>query len=63
MLKANYHTHTTFCDGDETAERMVQRALELEFGHLGFSGHTSIFSVAWSSTRSMTPTAAPAPST
>ena len=39
MLKANYHTHTTFCDGDETAERMVQRALELRFGHLGFSGH------------------------
>ena len=39
MLKANYHTHTTFCDGDETAERMVQRALELEFSHLGFSGH------------------------
>lgn len=39
MLKANYHTHTTFCDGDEAAERMVQRALELGFGHLGFSGH------------------------
>jgi len=39
MLRANYHTHTTFCDGDDTAERMVQRALELGLEHLGFSGH------------------------
>ena len=39
MLKANYHTHTTFCDGDNTAEQMVQRALDLQFDHLGFSGH------------------------
>lgn len=39
MLRANYHTHTTFCDGDNAAEEMVQRALELGFEHLGFSGH------------------------
>ena len=39
MLKANYHTHTTFCDGDNTAQEMVDRALELGFYHLGFSGH------------------------
>ena len=39
MLRANYHTHTTFCDGDDTAERMVRRAFELGFDHLGFSGH------------------------
>ena len=39
MLRANYHTHTTFCDGDNTAEEMVRRALELGFEHLGFSGH------------------------
>ena len=39
MLRANYHTHTTFCDGDNTAEEMVQRALDLGFLHLGFSGH------------------------
>lgn len=39
MLRANYHTHTTFCDGDNTAEEMVRRALELGFAHLGFSGH------------------------
>ena len=39
MLRANYHTHTTFCDGDNTAEEMVDRALELGFEQLGFSGH------------------------
>lgn len=39
MLKANYHTHTVFCDGDNTAQEMVDRALDLGFEHLGFSGH------------------------
>ncbi len=39
MLKANYHTHTVFCDGKNTAEEMVQQAIELGFEHLGFSGH------------------------
>ena len=39
MLRANYHTHTVFCDGDNTAQEMVDRALELGFLHLGFSGH------------------------
>ena len=39
ILKSNFHTHTTFCDGKSTAEEMVQRALELGFDRLGFSGH------------------------
>lgn len=39
MLRANYHTHTSFCDGDNAAEEMVRRALDLGFYHLGFSGH------------------------
>lgn len=39
MLKANYHTHSTFCDGSDAPEAMVCRALELGFDHLGFSGH------------------------
>lgn len=38
-IKWNFHTHTTFCDGKSTAEEMVQRALELGFDRLGFSGH------------------------
>ena len=39
MLRANYHTHTTFCDGTSTAEEMVQQALDLGFVALGFSSH------------------------
>lgn len=39
MLRANYHTHTTLCDGTNTPEQVVQKAIELGFYHLGFSGH------------------------
>ena len=39
MLRANFHTHTVFCDGTNTAEEMVQQALALGFEQLGFSGH------------------------
>ncbi|MDO4458815.1 MAG: histidinol-phosphatase [Clostridia bacterium] len=38
-ILANYHTHTTFCDGANTAEEMVKRAIELSFTTLGFSSH------------------------
>ena len=38
-IKTNFHTHTTFCDGRSTAAEMVDRALELGFTALGFSGH------------------------
>ena len=36
----NYHTHTTFCDGKNTPEEMVQKAIELGLSELGFSGHS-----------------------
>ena len=36
----NYHTHTTYCDGANTAEEMVQKAIELGLSELGFSGHS-----------------------
>ena len=36
----NFHTHTTYCDGKSTAEEMVQKAIELGFTKLGFSGHS-----------------------
>lgn len=39
MILANYHTHTTFCDGADTAEEMVRRAIALGFHTLGFSAH------------------------
>ena len=38
-LRANYHTHTTFCDGSDTAEDVVLAAIGKRFLHLGFSGH------------------------
>ena len=38
-LLANFHTHTTFCDGKNTAEEMVEQAISLGFTQLGFSGH------------------------
>ena len=38
-MLSNLHTHTTFCDGQSTAEEMVQKAIELGFVSLGFSGH------------------------
>ena len=37
--KCNFHTHTSFCDGKNTAEEMVIAAIEKGFDHLGFSGH------------------------
>ena len=39
MIKTNFHTHTTFCDGRDTPEQMVESAIEKGFSALGFSGH------------------------
>ena len=36
----NLHTHSTYCDGRDTTEEMVQCAIELGFDSLGFSGHS-----------------------
>ena len=41
-MKCNYHTHTTYCDGKEEMKIFVQKALELQFDHLGFSSHAPI---------------------
>ncbi|MDD5922710.1 MAG: histidinol-phosphatase [Eubacteriales bacterium] len=35
----NFHTHTTYCDGKDTPREMADRAVELGFRALGFSGH------------------------
>lgn len=40
MFKSNCHTHTLFCDGKNTAEEMVQAAIDKGFCSLGFSGHS-----------------------
>jgi len=36
---ANLHTHTIYCDGKDTPEELVQRAIELGMVAIGFSGH------------------------
>lgn len=40
IKKTNYHTHTTFCDGKDSPEIMVQTAIKKGFSALGFSGHS-----------------------
>jgi histidinol-phosphatase (PHP family) len=41
-MKCNYHTHTHFCDGKENMRFFVEKAVELQFAHLGFSSHAPI---------------------
>ena len=38
-MKQNLHTHTVYCDGNDTPEEMVLTAIEKHFDILGFSGH------------------------
>jgi len=38
-MRSNFHTHTNFCDGTDTAEDMVISAMEKGFSSFGFSGH------------------------
>ena len=39
MIRRDYHVHTTFCDGKNTAEEMVLSAIALGMDEIGFSGH------------------------
>ena len=36
----NLHTHTNYCDGAETPEEIVVKALEMGFSSIGFPGHS-----------------------
>lgn len=48
MPYGNYHTHTTFCDGNNTAEEMVLAAIDAGCTELGFSGHSYLaFDDSW----------------
>ena len=41
----NLHTHTVYCDGKDTPEEMILRAMELGFDTIGFSIHSvNVFS-------------------
>ena len=40
MELKNFHTHTTYCDGKNTAEETLLAAINQGFTALGFSGHS-----------------------
>ena len=39
----NLHTHSTYCDGNNTLEEMIQTCIEKGFTSLGFSGHSYMY--------------------
>lgn len=43
MIPANYHTHTRFCDGENSPEEIVREAIRLGCSEVGFSGHCYTF--------------------
>jgi histidinol-phosphatase (PHP family) len=47
MIHSNLHTHTTFSDGKNSPEEMIERALELGFCSLGFSDHSETAFDPW----------------
>ena len=48
MTPQSLHIHTTFCDGKNTAEEMVQGAIAAGCRSLGFSGHSYLpFDDSW----------------
>lgn len=40
-MKANYHTHTVWCDGANRVEDMILSAIGKGFGEIGFSSHSA----------------------
>jgi histidinol-phosphatase (PHP family) len=38
-MLANFHTHSVFCDGNNTPEEIVKAAIQRGFDTVGFSGH------------------------
>lgn len=43
MILKDFHIHTTFCDGKNTPEEMVLKAIELNMSEIGFSAHSHTF--------------------
>ncbi len=39
MIRSDFHTHTTFCDGKSSVEEMCLSAVGMNMETLGFSGH------------------------
>ena len=40
MKPCSYHTHTFYCDGEDSPEALLQEALRLGCPEIGFSGHS-----------------------
>ena len=38
----NFHTHSTWCDGKDTPEAMIEAAIAKGFSVLGFSSHAML---------------------
>ena len=36
----NLHTHSTYCDGKDTPEEIINAALDMGFDSVGFSSHS-----------------------
>ncbi len=43
MIRSNFHTHTTWCDGNNSVDEMARAAVGLGMSALGFSGHSPVF--------------------
>jgi len=41
LIRANYHTHTTWCDGADTPEAVVMSAIAKGYEAIGFSSHVA----------------------
>lgn len=39
-IRSNLHTHTPYCDGANSIEELILRAIELGYESIGFSGHS-----------------------
>lgn len=51
MITADFHTHTTYCDGNNTPREMVLKAIADGMTAIGFSGHAyTSFDEGWSMT-------------
>ena len=42
MIKRDFHIHSTYCDGKDSLEEIVIKAVEKEFEAIGFSSHAPI---------------------
>ncbi|MCK9163064.1 MAG: histidinol-phosphatase [Bacteroidales bacterium] len=42
MLKFNYHSHSTYCDGKNSLEEMAQSGIEKGLSYFGFSAHSPV---------------------